>query len=330
MDEKTKIWSLLSSFLNKDATENEKQLIENWIAENEKNASFFHQLNTPQDNTAIEEKALSVKDLIYVKTQAKIKQKALRFKLRLWKSIAAALIAVLVTTGAVVLFKDEMRQPLLMETQTPVGANSKLILSDGTLVNLNASSKIFYPTSFEGNTRTIKLDGEAYFEVKQDKKHPFIVETNGLIITVLGTHFNVKSYQEDGKVITSLLEGAVSIELSQANANNNKLVILHPNQQLVFDKFTKQIEIKDVKADLYASWKDGQCFFENETFSDIVKILERQFGVTINITTPALENQLYSGFFTKKEGIEQILNSFKKYRRFDYKQSDAGIEIYEK
>lgn len=277
-------------------------------------------------NKVIEKRALLSKERIYLKTQAKINETALRFRLRVWKYIAVASIILLLITGGTMIFRTDNSTPVLVETKSPAGNITKLTLSDGTIVALNASSSISYPLSFERKTRKVQLNGEAYFEVAKEAGRPFIVETNNMKVNVLGTHFNLKSYEDDEKIITTLQEGSVSIEVK----DQKKPVILVPGQQIIVDKKTRKTVVSKVNPDLYSSWKDGQCFFENEKFIDIVKILERQFGVTIRITSPNLENQLYSGFFGKKEGVLQILNSFKKYRNFDFRQDDTGIEIYEK
>lgn len=321
--------SLLSAVLEGEATKEEEKLIEAWVAKDEKNALYFKQLNDPKYSTTQKKKALLLKDSIFIKTKIKINQKKQQKKLYIWKLIAAASVILLIGISSFNILNNKVVPPLLVEAKSPSGVSSKLTLSDGTLVEINASSSITYPVYFDGESRKVTLNGEAYFEVEEDVNHPFIVETNGIIITVLGTRFNIKSYEDDNKIITSLLEGSVKVAFTHPATSDKKTIVLTPDQQLVFDKNTHQIELREVKANLYASWKYGQCFFENEKFIDICKILERHFGVNITINSPSLNNQLYSGFFTKKEGLDQILNSFSKIRKFEFRQADNGIEIYE-
>ena len=323
------IWPSISSVLNGDATEKEKSDVSNWIKEDKKNRLLFNRLSNTKYNAAIEKKALDTKEFIYLKTQAKINEVNLRARLRIWKYVAAASVLLFIIAGGSLIFKTESYHYPVVESKSPAGSVTKFTLSDGSTVILNASSSISYPLNFDKKVRNVKLEGEAYFEVAKDTERPFIVETNNMKINVLGTHFNVKTYDDDIKAITTLLEGSVKVEFNNLNPEVEKSVFLHPGQQVIVDKTTLQATIVDVNPDLYASWKDGQCFFENEKFIDIVKILERRFGVTIEITSSKLENQVYSGFFGKKEGVLQILNSFKKYRNFDYRQNDTNIEIYE-
>lgn len=247
----------------------------------------------------------------------------------MWQTIAAASVCLMVLLGVSYLNQTVNREPIVMETKCPAGNITTVTLSDGTRVDLNASSMIRYPLYFDGKTRSVSLDGEACFEVVKNTKQPFIVKANGMHIEVLGTRFNISSYSDDEQTITTLLEGSVQVEIDHLGFAGKKPIKLTPDQQIIYNKTTQKVRVTDVKGYLYAAWKDGQCYFENEKFSDIVKKLERQFGVSITILSPELNNEMYSGFFSKKEGVRQILNSFKKYRNFDYREDDElGIEIF--
>lgn len=328
---KTDIWVAISSFLNESATEEEKRVVDAWLQESEKNKRFLAKLKERLSHEMAAAQAIEAKEKVFYQTQMKIQRLLLKKRLRLWQSVAAASVALLLVFSGLRFMEQrtENALPIYVESKSPAGSVTQLTLSDGTIVELNACSSISYPLQFTGNDRTVKLNGEAYFEVAENKKKPFIVETNDVKVRVLGTHFNVKSYNEDAKIITTLMEGSVRVGFNHPDFMG-KSVVLFPDQQIILDKNTHETNILKVKSELYASWKDGQCFFENEKLADIAKILERQFGVMITVTSTNIEKQLYSGFFSKREGLLQILNSFKKYRNFDYKQTDDGIEIFEK
>lgn len=329
-DKLTDIWSSLSSVLNGNPTEEEKHQVDHWIAEDKKNRKLFDRLKDAGYTELVENKAQEAKDRVYVKTQMKISRLALQTKLRLWKYMAAASIVLLFISIGFNFFKMDFSDPVWIESKSPAGGLTNLTLSDGTSVALNAGSSLSYPLTFGKEARTVKLNGEAYFEVVENPDSPLIVETNQIKIKVLGTRFNVKCYEDEKRLSTTLLEGSVDVELNNFSVKGKRSIVLEPGQQITLDKITNQVDISRVDADLYVVWKDGQCFFENERFIDIAKILERQFGVVIHIASPELENQIYSGFFSKKEGIQQILNTFRKNRNFDYRWNDTGIEIYER
>lgn len=313
MTKRNDIWSSVSSVLEEENIEDEKSI------------AFFNKLKDTSLSKDLECEAADSKEYIYLKMQEKIGKVLLRRKLRLWKYTAVASIALLFVISGLYIFKTESVAPVYAESSTPAGVNTCLTLGDGTVVTLNSGSTLSYPLSFQGDCRSVLLAGEAYFEVAEDKKHPFVVEAGNLKIRVHGTHFNVKSYEEDETQAVTLMEGLVSVGIAA-----EKPVFLKPDQQILIDKVTNEISISDVYADLYASWKDNECFFENEKLSDIVKILERQFGVAISVISPALKNQRFSGYFTKEEGIFHILNSFKKNRNMSYRHTEGGIEIYER
>jgi len=326
MDNKANIWSYISSVLEGNQTEEEQQQVECWIRESKRNEKFFNKLKKKPFNPDIEEEASNASERIYLKTQNKIREVLLKRKLRIWQYIAAAAISLLFIICGLDYWKAESYDPVYMESKSPLGSTTRLALSDGTIVELNAGSAIGYPTHFKGQNRTVSLTGEAYFEVAKDLKHPFIVETNQMKIQVLGTHFNVKSYEEDDKLTTTLLEGSICVNIESVG----KPILLKPNQQIIYDKNTHKVEVLEVTANLYTAWKNGECYFEEEKLADIAKILERQFGIRIFVSSDKLKNQLFSGFFTKQEGLFHILNSFKRNRNLDYRQNDTGIEIYER
>lgn len=324
------IWSSLSAVLNGNATEKEKQEVEIWLAQDDKNKDFWKNLHNTSYNKEIEENASGRQEYIYIKTQSKIQKTVIKRRLRIWQYVAAASVCLMLLMGGYQMQQTVFKEPILMETKSPAGNITTVLLSDGTKVDLNASSTIKYPLYFEGKTRTVELDGEAYFAVTPQNKKPFIVEANHMKIEVLGTHFNISSYSDDEQTVTTLLEGSVRIEIDHPDFTGKKPVILNPDQQIIYNKTTQTVSITEVKSYLYAAWKDGQCYFEKEKFGDITRKLERQFGVNITILSPELKDEIYSGFFSKKEGLRQILNSFKRYRNFDYREDDkAGIEIYE-
>lgn len=331
MDNKINIWSSISSALEGNPSEEEKRQVEDWTNKEERNLQFFDRLKNTSFHPEIEEKAAGVQDLIYIKTREKINRVQLKRQLHLWQFVAAASITLLlIVSGLSFLQTESTTQPMYVDLKSPVGSTTSMTLSDGTIVQLNAGSTLSYPLLFKGKERTVSLTGEAYFEVAKDTKHPFIVEANQMKIQVLGTHFNVKSYEEDNRLVTTLMEGSVRVEVDHPGYSSAKSIILKPNQQIVFDKNTHETSVFNVNADLYASWKDGECFFESEKLKDIIKILERQFGIPISIADAGLEEQIYSGFFTKKEGLFHILNSFKRNRPLDYRQTESGIEIYQR
>ncbi len=194
----------------------------------------------------------------------------------------------------------------------PFGKTYKLTLSDGTIVHLNAGTSIKYPVKFiKGKDRRVFLNGEAFFDVAKDEKHPFIVNVNMINIRALGTQFNVSSYDEDLSINTILVSGSVSVYNNNKNYNPEKSLILKPNQKADWNKGNKEMSIETVDPNIYIGWIDGRIRFYHMKFNDIIKKLERNYNVSIINKNKYLEEKTFTASFDV-ETIEQILESFSK------------------
>jgi ferric-dicitrate binding protein FerR (iron transport regulator) len=245
----------------------------------------------------------------------------------LWAYSAVASIAILITfTLTYILFHNSSAvQESYIEAKTPYGVKSKIILPDNSVVYLNAGSVLKYPASFNKKHRNVILNGEAYFEVQKDSQRPFIVETGDVNIKVLGTHFNVKNYDVDNIIETSLLEGSVEVSENTDEASNK--MILAQNQQALYNKSSHKITKNNVDAELTAIWKDGKYYFDHEKFSTITTKLERYFNYDIEIKSEKLNETMFSGLFDKNKTIFQILDIMKGYSNFNYKVHKDTITI---
>lgn len=193
----------------------------------------------------------------------------------------------------------------------PYGKRFELELSDGTLVHLNSGSTLKYPVAFiAGQNRQVFLDGEAFFDVSKDKKHPFVVNADNLNIRVLGTHFNVSNYAEDAVTDVVLVEGSVGLYDTNEKFETNKSTILKPGFKGSFNKKDKQINTTAVITDTYTSWMQGGLNFRNMSFKNISKKLERHYNVTIESKNTKLDNELFNASFKSNEPVEKVLSYF--------------------
>lgn len=192
----------------------------------------------------------------------------------------------------------------------PYGKKFELQLSDGTLVHLNAGTTLKYPVRFiAGENRQVFLDGEAFFDVAKDKKHPFIVNADNLNVRVLGTHFNVSNYPEDASTDVVLVEGSVGMYNTDEDFDITKNTILKPGFKGSFQKSNNQISTKPVLTDIYTSWINGGLTFRNMTFKNIITKLERRYNVTIINKNEKLANEKFNASF-KEESIENVMSYF--------------------
>ena len=209
----------------------------------------------------------------------------------------------------------------------PNGKQFKLKLADGTLVHLNSGTTFKYPIKFiKGLKRLVYMEGEAFFDVAKDKKHPFVVIADKLNVEVLGTHFNVSNYSEDETTDVVLVEGSVGMYNSKEKFDNNLSTILKPGFKGSFKKLNQEIETKLVDPDLYTSWMKGSLSFKNMTFKNIIIKLERHYDVKIINENTKLSNEKFSASF-KNQSIAKVLSYFAEIQGFNYTIKDKDITI---
>lgn len=194
------------------------------------------------------------------------------------------------------------------------GQMSKMTLSDGTHVWLNAGTTFEYPPDFNSKQRLVKLDGEAQFKVAHNDKLPFVVKTESGIIKVLGTTFNVSSYEDDPELIVTLIEGKVTVE----NGNGDYLTTLNPSQQLSVNKLSGKAKLKEVDTKFYSSWIDGKIVLEDTKLSDLTIILKRWYNVDIRLEGEGTGNIKISGTILKGKPLDLFLKILERMYGINY------------
>ena len=185
--------------------------------------------------------------------------------------------------------------------ETPIGGQYQVVLPDGSRVWLNSASSLRFPSAFNpSDTRTVKLTGEAYFEVAPDKKRPFKVISNRQEVEVLGTHFNVNSYDDDGFTKTTLLKGSIKVKMTGKTAGFR---ILKPGQQSVLGA---GIEVHDVDLETIVDWKNGNFYFNNESIQRIMKKLSRWYNVEIEYKG-AIPAVVFGGEVSRSKKLTEVL-----------------------
>jgi len=186
---------------------------------------------------------------------------------------------------------------------TAAGEQYQVILPDGTLVWLNASSSLKYPSTFSGNERKVELDGEGYFEVTKVKDHrmPFIVVGNRQRVEVLGTHFNMNSYADENATKTTLLEGSVSVSASNTSS------ILKPGQQAI--SVNGKTRVVQVQTEDVVAWKNGYFMFNNESLEDVMRKVARWYDVQVEYKNVSNRKITFFGTVSRFSNISQVLRT---------------------
>ena len=211
------------------------------------------------------------------------------------------------------------------EIKVPKGQVFRLVLSDSTVVWLNADTKLKYPKKFVNalKTRTVILEGEAFFDVAHNKNKPFIVNTNGIDVKVLGTKFNVSSYTNDKFINTTLVEGSVNV--IDTNDTNNSIIIA-PSFQASFQKENMLLTSKEVNTLDYTSWMQKRIIFNDTPFESLISKIERTYNVEILNENEQIKKERFTGQFDI-ENIETIFKALSSNFYFEYEINNDKITI---
>lgn len=244
----------------------------------------------------------------------------------IWAAQVAAVAAIVIGVGlSTRLFSsDDNNSQLMSVISVPAGQRADIILPDGSKVCLNALSSLSYPASFSAANREVILSGQAYFEVTHDEKAPFTVHAGDYNIRVLGTEFDVEAYPESGDFCTTLVNGSVSVSSGVGPADASGL-ILRPHERAYLKDGHLAVEQVDDLSSL--RWREGLVCFRNETFRDIMKVFEKYYGVTIEISPSISDTNTYSGKFRQSDGLDYALRVLQRDLGFDYER-DEDRPIY--
>jgi transmembrane sensor len=228
------------------------------------------------------------------------------------------------TTGQVVYSESQSdktdTKTALNNISTPKGGQWQVILPDGSKVWLNSSSSLDFPTSFQNQqNRTVKLHGEGYFEVAKDKKHPFIVKTDRQEVTVLGTHFNINSYDDEPSVRTTLAEGRIKI-LSNDGAER----ILLPGQEA--SQSQNRLTVGDADLEETLAWKNGYFRFNDEKIQSVMRKLARWYNIEVKYISDTPNDSL-NGKISRSKNIEQVLKALEATKTVHFKVEGRRVTV---
>jgi transmembrane sensor len=339
---------LLVKYITGEATTQELEQVKQWISAHPENEQYFVQLYETWHNMLYLQPAVVNKDNAYNKLSADIEPKQLSRYARLitWGKAAAA-IALLTAVTATLYNRYSKNVENVRQIAVTPGSIKKIILSDGTQVWLNAGSKLNYTADFGKTTRTVYLEGEAFFDIAPGKKEiPFIVNTKNYTIRDIGTKFNLKAYATDPFFETTVVKGEVSVEGNvDNNAHEMSRIYVKPRQVLRIyyhpkkenysytapdTKNMNEIQVSEIdsaKMSKYDGWKENLLVFDGATLKEISGVLERRYNVSIIINNDEIGNIHYSGSFKNVSDIEKVLAIIKGNTPISYLKNGNVINI---
>jgi len=184
---------------------------------------------------------------------------------------------------------------------TPRGGEYSVVLPDGTKVWLNADSKIKFPNIFTGNERKVEISGEVYFEVAHNAKMPFIVKTGEVEVRVLGTHFNINAYKDEGSMKVTLLEGSVQV----ISAYSSAVTTLKPGQQAQLTEGS-ELKVSTIDVEEVVAWKNGEFQFNETDISTLMRQIARWYDIEVVFANKA-PSLRFGGSISRKSNLSQVL-----------------------
>lgn len=306
---------ILYKFFEGKASPKEHRLIGQWLDESEKHKEVLVRERMVFD-------AMIVSGEITDRQSVQSRKKRTRVVFMELLRIAAVILVMFLVGGYIYVRKMEEIRLANNIVTVPVGQRVNLQLPDGTSVWLNASSEIIYPAYFSGSTREIHLNGEAYFEVEHNASKPFIVHTETFDIKVLGTKFNVEAYKGMEGFTTALMEGSVEVT---DRKNKDKSVRLYPAQKVAF----RNGELCKSPIDNYDvyRWREGLICFKEARFADLMRQLEKNYGVRILINNEAVKEKVFSGKFRTTDGIDNALRLLQKEGHYTFEWDENKTTV---
>lgn len=293
----------------------------NWIEASEENQKSYNQLKNLWVITGLEQpEQVAIPTLSFPENKQSIQRSLFGAVLRY-----AAVFVLAFALGSLSLYllnkKESSRLSVIYNTIiVPYGQRSQISLYDGTKVWLNSGTKFMYPVVFSRDTRNVSIEGEAYFDVAKDRKHPFVVTAGQLKIQVLGTRFNVCAYPEDNDFSATLDEGSVNA----INTTNGNAVKLNPGEQVILNRQTNGMKNLNVQTELYTSWKENLLKFEDAPFNDVVKKMERWYDVKI-IVDPTINTSERYTMTIKTESLKEMLQLLSRTTQMNYEIKENTV-----
>lgn len=254
-----------------------------------------------------------------------------RRHIRWWKRPAAA--AVILLTGAIVYWYATgdrhgiASSSSLVEKQNARGTKSIIELTDGSKIWLNADSKIQYPEIFSGNTREVYLNGEAFFEVAHNPAQPFIIHLANGTVRVLGTSFNVRAYDNEKVIETSVATGKVAfIPKYQKRSQKPDTILITPNKKVRYSLEEDLVNVVPAAPAEDKAWTEGKLIFKDQTLEEIAAELERHFGKKVVFLDEAPKSYRLTGSF-RNNGLGEIMYYLSKTKDFSYKITNSELLI---
>ncbi|TDO65013.1 FecR family protein [Sunxiuqinia elliptica] len=323
---------LLFKYITEQATEDELREVHEWIAQAESNQQQLARIRNSWVLAGLDQEIdLITKERGINRVLQQVrwlnKQKRVKTLRRQWLQYAAVAILLVGLSGFFGYFLSTSTFDGNMgytEVIAPRGERSQIVLPDGSLVKLNAESKLRFKPAFQSKMRSVELEGEAFFQVSHDELKPFVVKTAQLEVQVLGTSFDISSYPDDEHITTYLETGKVKV-----NMPNGEELILKPDQAISYNKESGEIQKLNLTSDYLLDWTKGLLTVRNETIEALSRKLERRYNIQILFGDNEVKHHHYTGSIND-EDLDIVLEALEFTSSLNYKRKGNVVTLYSK
>lgn len=324
-----RIEELLPGYLSGELSDKDRVMMDNWRNESQENeAIYLESLKAWEAMILLKEMEQFNSFDALRKVNTKISQpQSAKWWITLQRVAAILMLPLLVYSGYLTYryqFSCNSQEQVLMQTiSSRQGMVTQFDLADGTKVWLNSGSQLQFPSRFSDHKREVMLKGEAFFEVTKNEKQPFRVNANELKVEVLGTSFNVVSFDDDTLSEVVLVTGKVALS-SENGQIIKKYSSMIPGQRAIYQKEEQKVITEEVDVEKYIAWREGNLIFRDDSMEDVVKRLSRWYNVEISINDPEIKKYIYKASF-RNENLVQVLNLLKLSAPIDYRITDRKL-----
>ena len=325
----SKVEELLPGYLSGELSDNDRAIIDIWRTELPENeALYLESLKAWEALTLLNEMEQFNSFAALKKVNTKLSEpKPATWWMTIQRVAAIMVLPLLVYSGYLTVRNQpdnsQQKQVMMQTVFSRQGMVTQFALADGTKVWLNAGSQLQFPDRFIGDKREVILKGEGFFEVTRNEKQPFHVNANELNVEVLGTSFNVVSFDDDTQSEVVLVTGKVALA-SEYGQIKKEFGTMHSGQRAVYDKGQRKVITGEVDVDKYIAWRDGKLIFRDDAMEDVVKRLSRWFNVEIVINDSEIKSYIYKANI-RNENLMQVLNLLKLSAPIDYRVTNRKV-----
>ncbi|MEQ9290214.1 MAG: DUF4974 domain-containing protein [Cyclobacteriaceae bacterium] len=334
------IYQVIARHFVKAQSRQDESDLQIWIGENDENKSLYEKMEGhwrsghPGKTTIFKHE--EVKNEIWEKVNADnpmVQQLKKTRQAGRYLKYAVAILLIL-CSGLVFYFQSDEETPATVENQlitksNTAGRKSEIHLKDGTVINLNAESELSYHEVFSDTARMVWLEGEAFFDVAKDASRPFYVISRDIIVQALGTSFNVSGYPEQGTFRVSLATGKVKVGEKSGSWLDKTApqITLEPGQEVYYQSEEKVFStVQEFDANQVQGWTEGVLHFNKASLEDIIRKLERWYGVDIELVTLPERALNYTGQF-KRQNLENVLTSMAFVNNFEFEINNKNVVL---